>query len=279
MEVVTVCDHLGFLRLSQLKREIPWNSRKLGAALAAQQRGPTWTQCDSPMNQQLTLCRRHSWLPIRAAIRQNLRTPRRIAVARMSITTRIKPKRVLTADERGWARIRENAREPEENWPRKSAKYTKKHTGTEIQFPFCVFCVFCGHSSVAPPPRRLSQSAFIRVIRGQILFSGLRARSQRWSLPGYPRFNLPRFCFGPIRDIENLRGVQKLRWRINLRFSDLGFGPLLAIGHWALSCREVRVVNERTRDARDVHGAASGNGRIPWNGKELHVRCTTEKKG
>ena len=60
---------------------------------------------------------------------------------------------------------------------------------------------------------------------------------------------------------------------ISLRAWDLGRGPLLAIGHWALlvSCSPLR--QQRTCDAR---GARRGkrSWRIAWNGKELHDRRT-----
>jgi hypothetical protein len=43
---------------------------------------------------------------------------------------------------------------------------------------------------------------------------------------------------------------------------ELGFGPLLAIGHWSLGIARVTqpVVNEQARDARGARGAGSGNG-------------------
>ena len=69
------------------------------------------------------------------------------------------------------------------------------------------------------------------------------------------------------------------QWRINLRFSDLGFGPLLAIGHSALSYHAVGVVNEQVRDARGVHGAGDGNGGSHGTARSYmgDAPCTAQK--
>jgi len=59
----------------------------------------------------------------------------------------------------------------------------------------------------------------------------------------------------------------------------VGIGPLLAIGHWALSCHAVGVADQQTGNARVVHGAASGNGGSHGTARSYTVDapCTAQK--